>query len=47
MNDISDATTVAFFTEGLRKAGVIEELFEMLKEYLKDQGLEARGCHII
>jgi hypothetical protein len=29
MNSIPDATTVAFFRERLRKAGVIEELFEM------------------
>ena len=28
MNSIPDATTVAFFRERLRKAGVIEELFE-------------------
>ena len=31
MNDIPDATTVAFFRERLRKAGVIEELFEMFE----------------
>ena len=30
MNRIPDATTVAFFRERLRKAGVIEELFEMV-----------------
>ena len=47
MNDIPDATTVAFFRERLRKAGVIEELFEMFEEYLRDQGLEARGGQII
>ena len=29
MNDIPDATTFAFFSEKLRNAGVIEELFEM------------------
>jgi len=28
MNDIPDATTVAFFRERLRKAGVIKELFQ-------------------
>lgn len=28
MNNIPDATTIAFFRERLRKAGVIEELFE-------------------
>jgi hypothetical protein len=31
MNSIPDATTVAFFRERLRKAGVIEELFEMFR----------------
>ena len=47
MNDIADATTVAFFRERLRKASVIEELFEMFEGYLRDQGLEARGGQII
>jgi len=47
MNDIQDATTVAFFRERLLKAGVIEELFEMFEGYLRDQGLEARGSQII
>ena len=42
-----DATTVTFFRERQRKAGVIEELFEMLEGYLRDQGLEARGGQII
>jgi hypothetical protein len=41
MNDIPDATTVAFFRERLRKAGVIEELFEKFEGYLREQGLEA------
>jgi len=31
MNSIPDATPVAFFRERLRKAGVIEELFEMFE----------------
>ena len=31
INDIPDATTVAFFGECLRKAYVIDELFEMLE----------------
>lgn len=35
------------FRERLRKAGVIEELFEMFEGYLRDQGLEARGGQII
>ena len=47
MNNIPDATTVFFFRERLRKAGVIEELFEMFEGYLRDQGLEARGGQII
>ena len=47
MNNIPDATTVAFFRERLRRAGVIEELFEMFEGYLRDQGLEARGGQII
>ena len=47
MNNIPDATTVAFFRERLRKAAVIEELFEMHEGYLRDQGLEARGGQII
>ena len=47
MNRIPDATTVAFFRERLRKAGVIEELFEMFEGYLRSQGLQARGGQII
>ncbi len=35
MNSIPYATTVAFFWERLRKAGVIEELFEMFEIYLR------------
>ena len=47
MNNIPDATTIAFFRERLRKAGVIEELFEMFETYLRSQGLQARGGQII
>ena len=47
MNDIPDATTVAFFRERLRKADVIDELFEKLEGFLRDQGLKARGGQII
>ena len=47
MNDIPDATTVAFFRERLRKADVIDELFEKFEGFLRDQGLEARGGQII
>ena len=46
-NDIPDATTVSVFRELLRRAGVIEELFQMLGRYLRDQGSEARGGQII
>ena len=47
MNTIPDATTIAFFRERLRKSGVILELFERFEEYLRSQGLEARGGQII
>jgi IS5 family transposase len=47
MNSIPDATTVAFFRERLRKAGVIEELFDRFEDHLRAQGLEARGGQII
>ena len=47
MNNIPDATTIAFFRERLRKAGVIEELFELFETYLRSQGLQARGGQII
>jgi IS5 family transposase len=47
MNSIPDATTIAFFRERLRKAEVIEELFEMFEAYLRSQGLQARGGQII
>ena len=36
MNGIPDATTIAFFRERLRKANVIDELFEMFESYLRD-----------
>jgi IS5 family transposase len=47
MNSIPDATTVAFFRERLRKAGVIEELFKMFEAYRRSQRLQARGGKII
>ncbi len=47
MNSIPDAPTIAFFRERLRKAGIIEELFEMFEAYLRSQGLQARGGRII
>ncbi|MCT0199529.1 transposase, partial [Synechococcus sp. CS-1325] len=47
MNTIPDATTIAFFRERLRKAGVIDELFERFEEHLRSEGLEARGGQII
>ena len=47
MDAIPDATTVYLFRERLREAGIIEGLFEMFGEYLKSQGLTARGGQII
>ena len=47
MNDIPDATTVAFSRERLRNANVIDELFEMFESYLRDQLLVARDGQII
>ena len=47
MNIIPDATTIAFFRERLRKAGLIEELFETFETFLRSQGLQARGGQII
>ena len=47
MNDIPDTTTLAFFRERLRKAEVIEELFEMFEAFLRSQGLQGRGGQII
>lgn len=47
MDAIPDATTVAFFRERLRKAGLIEEIFERFELYLREQGFEARGGQII
>jgi len=47
MNSIPDATTIAFLRERLRKAEVIEALFEMFEAYLRSQGLQARGGQII
>jgi transposase len=38
MNSIPDATTVTFFRERLRKAKVIEELFEMFESYVRTKG---------
>ena len=35
------------FRERLRKAGVVEALFEMFEEYLRSQGLQAQGGQII
>ena len=47
MNDIPDASRVAFFRERLHKANVLDGLFEMFESYLRDQGLEARAGQII
>jgi IS5 family transposase len=42
MNSTPDATTVAYFRERLRKAELIEELFEMFEANLRSQGLQGR-----
>ena len=47
INTIPDATTFAFFRERLRKAKVIEELFDSFETCLRSQGLQARGGQII
>jgi IS5 family transposase len=47
MDTIPDATTVAFFRERLRKAGLIEELFARFEQFLRDQGLEVKGGQIV
>ena len=47
MNDILDATILAFCRKRLHKAGVIEEPFEKFESYLRAQGLQARGGQII
>jgi IS5 family transposase len=36
---IPQSTTDAFFREGLRKANLIEKLFELFESYLRSQGL--------
>jgi IS5 family transposase len=47
MDAIPDATTVALFRERLRKAELIEEIFEKFEGFLREQGLEARGGQIL
>jgi IS5 family transposase len=44
---VPDATTVAFFKKRVRKAGIIEKTFGMLKRFLCDQGFKAQGGKII
>jgi IS5 family transposase len=46
-NSIPDERTVRPLGERLRKAGVIEELLEMFKVYLRLQGLQVHGGQII
>jgi hypothetical protein len=38
MNYFLNATTAGFVRERLRKANIIEELFEVFENYLRDQG---------
>jgi IS5 family transposase len=47
LNSIPDATTVAFFYERLRTAGVIEELFELFDQHLCAQGYEGQVVRLL
>jgi IS5 family transposase len=47
MTSIPDATTVSFFRERLRKAGKIEEPFEMFEACPRSQGFQVRSSQII
>jgi IS5 family transposase len=47
MNSIPDATSIAYFRDLLRKAGLIEELFELFEKYLRSKGLQSRDDQII
>jgi IS5 family transposase len=47
MSNSLDATTIAYFREQLRKAALIEEIFELFEKYLRSKGLQARGGQII
>ena len=47
MNDSPDATTLAFFRERLRKAGVIEELFEMFESSLMQRWFQLRSRRLL
>lgn len=45
--EIPDATSIGGFEEKLRKAGLIEVLFEKFGEFLRQSGYEAKGGQII
>lgn len=47
MNNINHATTVALLKKHLRKANVIERIFEMFESYQRDKGLIVRSGQII
>ena len=47
LNSISDATKAVLLKEQFRKANIVDELFDKLMRYIRDQGLGARGGQII
>jgi hypothetical protein len=47
MISMPEPSTIAFFHEKLRHAGVIEELFKLFDNHLCAQGYEAKGGQII
>ena len=47
MNASPDAITLAFFRERLRKAGVIEELFEMFESYPMQRWCQFRSRRLL
>ncbi len=47
MSVFLDATTIAFLREKLRKAEVLEKLFELFEAYLRSHGLQVRSGQII
>ena len=47
MNNIPDATSVAFFRERLRHAGFIEDFLELFDQHLRTQGYKAGEGQII
>lgn len=46
-DDVPDATTIWLFREQLKKAGLVEKLFDRFGEYLNDAGFDARKGQIV